>query len=200
MKKLSCLHPPVVVIAMVAIMFFPVLAQAQSILSKTLVEEDGRLAYYERDAAGRIHFYFEDTAATSKSGQGSVAVYVDYNQNNQIDLFSQGMSAQEHADLDRAFLIGNGGVCTQYLYSPKSSSACGEFISGAQFDREFKSTRNSSQQHFCWEIMVPTKELTLARNNKAYVAVIFCSAPGDCKVYPEQTGEMLSQTYTIEWQ
>jgi hypothetical protein len=200
MKKSMNRQPLAVIMIMTVIMFLPVLGHAQSILSKTLVDDDGRLAYCERDAAGRMHFYFEDAAANSRNADEMLALYIDYNQNNTIDLFSPGMSASDQAGLDRVFLISRQkGFCPEYLYSHNSASKCGQFLSLAQFNIEFKTTRNSSEQHFCWEIAVPTKELTLAQNNKAYVTVLFCRAKNDCKIYPEQTGEMFSQVDTIEW-
>jgi len=201
MKKLANKQSLIAVLVMIGIMFLPVFGQAQSILSKSLVDNSDHLVYYERDASGMIHFFFEDLGATSRDGDGSLDLYIDYNQNNKIDLLTKEMSAGDYADLDRAFSISrkNNSLCPRYIYSPSSASGCGQFPSGAQSRGEFKSTRNASQQHICWEITVPTKELALAHNDNASVVIRFCRAPGDCKVYPEQTGEMFSQVYTVEW-
>ncbi len=131
-----------------------------------------------------ISFTLEATTDHTNNLQGKypqldfASISVDVNQNGRID----------NGNVDVAYGIRNGSynqICTQYLLTENSSTACGGFKSRATLKVGFSPTTNSSRPHPVWVFSIPTSELSSRNNNLAHLTFRIHQAGSGYTRYPE---------------
>lgn len=143
--------------------------------SKIVVADDRFVITYEVTEKDVI-FVMEDLRAREIGGKTSekmpysyFGLSVDVDRDGRID---------SRKDVGYELMKNNISICTQYLINAGASTGCGQFVSGAVYEKSSRRTDNAPFAHIVHRYIIPRFEI-MSPDQDAINVVFHCVSEGD---------------------